>query len=54
MSIDEFIEEVKNVANTYSLKVEILARTKNAIKIRVPITENIITIKRVKREITCL
>ncbi|WP_456328362.1 hypothetical protein [Archaeoglobus sp.] len=41
MSIDEFIEEVKNVANTYSLKVEILARTKNAIKIRVPITENI-------------
>ena len=41
MNLDEFIEEVKNAADLYSLKIEILARTKNAVKIKVPITENI-------------
>ncbi len=41
MNVDDFIEEVKTVANSYSLKVEILAKTKNAVKIRIPITENI-------------
>ena len=39
--MDEFIKEVNEVAKLYTLKVEILARTKNAVKIRVPITENI-------------
>jgi|GEM_PF-3280336 hypothetical protein len=35
MSLNEFVEEVKKVADVYSLKVEILARIKNAVKIRV-------------------
>ena len=41
MTIDEFIKEVESIANYYSLKVEILAKTNNAVKIKVPITENI-------------
>ncbi len=41
MNLDDFIEEVKSAANNYSLKVEILARTKNAVKIKVNINENI-------------
>ena len=41
MNLDEFIEDVKNIADLYSLKIEILARTKNAVKIKVPVTENI-------------
>ncbi len=31
--IDDFIKEVDDVAKLYTLKVEILARTKNAVKI---------------------
>ena len=30
MTIEDFIKEVENVAKLYSLKAEILARTKNA------------------------
>ncbi len=41
MSIDDFIKEVESAASYYLLKVEILAKTKNAVKIKVPITENI-------------
>ena len=41
MNLDDFIEEVKSAANNYSLKVEIVARTKNAVKIKVNINENI-------------
>ncbi len=41
MNIDDFIREVEAAANFYSLKVEILARTKNAVKVRVLVTENI-------------
>jgi len=41
MIIEEFIKEVENVAKLYSLKVEILAKTKNAVKIKVSVTENI-------------
>ncbi|WP_202318834.1 hypothetical protein [Archaeoglobus neptunius] len=40
MNLDEFIEDVKKVAGLYSLKVEVLARTKNAVKVRIPVTEN--------------
>ncbi len=40
MNLDEFIEEVKKVAGLYSLKVDVLARTKNAVKVRIPVTEN--------------
>ena len=32
---------MENVAKLYSLKVETLARTKNAVKIRIPVTENV-------------
>lgn len=41
MSIDDFIKEVESATSYYLLKVEILAKTKNAVKIKVPITENI-------------
>lgn len=41
MNIDDFIREVVAAVNFYSLRAEILARTKNAVKIRVPISENI-------------
>jgi hypothetical protein len=41
MIIEEFIKEVENVAKLYSLKLEILAKTKNAVKIKVSVTENI-------------
>jgi len=37
----DFIKEVETVAKLYSLRAEILARTKNAVKVKVPITENI-------------
>jgi len=40
MNIDDFIREVEAAASLYSLKVEILARTENAVKVRVPVTEN--------------
>ena len=35
MSIDDFIKEVESAASYYLLKVEILAKTKNAVKIKV-------------------
>ena len=41
MTIKDFIKEVETVAKLYSLRAEILARTKNAVKVKVPITENI-------------
>jgi len=41
MTIKNFIKKVETVAKLYSLRAEILARTKNAVKVKVPITENI-------------
>jgi len=41
MTIKDFIKEVETVVKLYSLRAEILARTKNAVKVKVPITENI-------------
>ncbi len=39
--IDEFIKEVEESAKNFSLKIEVVAKTKNAVKIKVQITENI-------------
>ena len=41
MTIEEFIKEAENVAKLHSLRVETLAKTKNAVKIKILITENI-------------
>lgn len=41
MSLDGFAAEVEAAAQKYALKMEILAKTKNAIKIRLGISESI-------------
>jgi len=38
MNLNEFIEYTKSAAAEYSLKADVLARTKNAIKIRLEIS----------------
>ncbi len=39
--IDEFVKEVEKSAKNFSLKIEVVAKTKNAVKIKVQTTENI-------------
>jgi len=41
MNLNEFIEYVESAAAEYSLKVDVLARTENAVKIRLEITPTI-------------
>ena len=41
MNLNEFIEYVESAAAEYSLKVDVLARTENAVKIRLEISPTI-------------
>jgi len=38
---NDFIKDVRSAANYYSLKIEILAKTKSVVKIKIPITKNV-------------
>lgn len=38
MKLDDFIQEVVKVTQLYSLKAKIIAKTENAVKIKVPVS----------------
>jgi hypothetical protein len=41
MSLDRFVAEAEAAAQMYALKIDIVAKTKNAIKIKLAISESI-------------